>query len=159
LDADVTVASFVISGLALVVACIAAWYARRQTRAAEHSAAEARRSADAAAEMTQIEQDRRATEIAEADRNRVRFALDHERGQVYWLRNVGTDTAYGVHVDTEGLGTAGEVEDIEEFSPDDAYRYFLSLTLDCDGTERVVVTWHHRQDRSDQPRSVRLSGP
>lgn len=155
----VTVASFVISCLAVVAAVGAVWYSRGQKRAAEQAAAEARRSADAAAEVATIERDRRAEEVAEADRLRVRFELEHQSGQAFLLRNVGTEIAYGVHVDTEGLGTGGEVEDFEKFSPDDAHRYLLSSTLDCDGTERVLVTWHHRQDRSDEPRSVRLLGP
>jgi hypothetical protein len=156
---SVTVASFVISCLAVIVAAGAVWYARGQKRAADHAVDEAKRSADAAAEMATIERHRRAEEIAAADSRRVRFELLHEGSAAYLLRNIGTDTAYGVHVDTEGLGTAGEIEDFEEFSPDDAHRYLLSTTHECDGTERIVVTWHHRLDRSDEPRSVRLHGP
>lgn len=154
-----TVASFVISCLAVIVALAAGWYARGQKLAAEQAATEARRSADAADEMATIERERRTQEVADADRRRVQFELVHQGGHAYLLRNVGTDAAYGVHIDTQGLGTAGEIEEVEEFLPSDSYRYLLASTLDCDGSERVVVTWHHRRDRSDQPRSVKLHGP
>jgi hypothetical protein len=60
-----TIASFVISCLAAVAAVAAAWYVRGQKRAADLAASEAKRSADAAAEVVDIERSRRADEVAE----------------------------------------------------------------------------------------------
>jgi type II secretory pathway pseudopilin PulG len=105
-----TVASFVISCVAVLAAIGAAWYGRGQKRAAEQSAVEAKRSADAAAEVTRIEQQRRAEEVTEADRRRVMFELVFHKGNSYLLRNEGTDSAYGVHVDTQGLVPQGDLD-------------------------------------------------
>jgi hypothetical protein len=146
------VAAFVISCLGLVVAVVAGWYSHR-------SVAEAKRSADAAADVADVERARRADEVAEAERRRVRFELVPEGGQEYVLQNAGTDTAYEVHVDTGGLGFQDEVADFDEFEAGGEHRYLLARTMDPDQAEHVVVTWHHRPDRSDQPRSQRLLGP
>ncbi len=159
LDAGVTIAAFVISCLGLVFAGIAVWYGRGQKRAADLSAAEAKRSADAAAEMAEVERARRTEEIAEAERRQVRFDLLAEGGRAYVLVNLGTDTAYGVHVDTGGLGAMGEVTDFEALEPGDQHRYFLIRTGDPDLAGHVVVTWHHRPDQSDERRTVKLLGP
>jgi hypothetical protein len=121
--------------------------------------AEAKRSADAAAEVVDIERARRADEVADTDHRRVRFELVPEDGQAYLLRNAGTDTAYGVHVDTGGLGYDDETKDFDEFEPDDEYRYLLSRTMDSAQSEHVVVTWHRLPDRSDARRSAKLLGP
>ncbi|MDX8036748.1 hypothetical protein SK803_41690 [Lentzea sp. BCCO 10_0856] len=154
-----TVAAFVISCFGLLVACLAAWYGRGQKRAAEKSADEAKRSADAAVALAEVEAARRADELTESERGRVRFALEHERGQRYLLRNVGTDSAYGVHVDTGGLGVQGEVTDFEEFEAESEHRYLLAKTFNGNQADHVLVTWHLTEDRSDKPRSVKLLGP
>lgn len=154
-----TIASFVISCLAAVAAVAAVWYGRGQKRAADLSAAEAKRSADAAAEVAEIERARRADELAESERGRVRFELVPEGGQAYLLRNAGTDTAYGMHVNTGGLGYEDETTDFDEFEAGSEHRYLLVRTFDQDLAEHVVVTWHHRPDRSDQLRTVKLLGP
>lgn len=72
-----TVAAFVISCFGLLVACLAAWYGRGQKRAAEKSADEAKRSADAAVALAEVEAARRAEEVAESERGRVRFVLEY----------------------------------------------------------------------------------
>ena len=154
-----TVAAFVISCLGLVVAVLAAWFGRGQKRAAEMAASEAKRSADAAAEVAEVERARRAEEVAEAQRRRVQFELVHEGGSRYLLRNAGTDPAYGVHVDTGGLGVQNEITDFEEFEADAEHRYLLSRTMGSDPAARVVVTWHHHPDRSDDQRTAKLLGP
>jgi hypothetical protein len=154
-----TVASFVISVLSVVVASVVVWYGRGQKRAADLSAAEAKRSADAAAEAADIERARREEEIADAERRRVRFQLVKEGGHAYLLWNVGTDTAYGVHVDTGGLGMQDEITDFDEFEAGSEQRYLLSRTMGSGQDEHVVVTWHHRPDRSDEQRTAKLLGP
>ena len=154
-----TVAAFVISCFGLLVACLAAWYGRGQKRAAEQSAAEAKRSADAAVALAEVEAARRADEVEESERGRVRFVLVHERGQRYLLRNDGTDSAYGVHVDTGGLGVQGEVTDFNEFEADTEHRYVLVTIFNRDQADHVLVTWQLKADRSDNPRSVKLLGP
>jgi len=153
------IASFVISCFAAVAAGAAVWYGRGQKRAADRSAAEAKRSADAAAEMAEVERARRAEEVAETERRRVRFELVPEGGSAHVLINTGTDAAYGVHVDTGNLGVMGEDTDFEVFEPGDQHRFLLSRRVDADLVEHVVVTWHHRPDRSDERRMVKLLGP
>jgi hypothetical protein len=151
-----TVASFVSSLLALVVAVVAVWYGRGQKRAADLSAAEAKRAADAAAEVAEIERARRADEVADADRRRVRFVLVPAGSQAYVLRNAGIDTAYGVHVDARGWGLEDEVTDFEEFESGSEQRYWLIRKGGgADQAEHVLVTWHHRPDRSDGRRSAK----
>jgi hypothetical protein len=103
-----------------------------------------------------IEQERRAEEVAEADRLRVCFELEHQRGQAYLLRNAGTDSAYGVHVETGGMVARGEV-DFDEFPTGEAHKYVLARSWG--GPDHIVVTWHHRSDRSDSPRSMKLYAP
>lgn len=154
-----TIASFVISCIAVVASMGAVWYSRGQKLAADRAVTEAKRAADSAAEMVQIEQDRRDEELADTERRRVLFVLDHAVGHAYVLRNAGSDVAYDVHVDTEGLGTVNELTHFAEFQPGFEHRYVLSRTMGQDGSERVAVTWHNRQDRSDEPQTVRLLGP
>ncbi|MGI5506432.1 hypothetical protein [Lentzea sp. CA-135723] len=154
-----TVAAFVISCLGFVVACVAAWYGRGQKRAAENAAAESKRSADAAVALAEVEAARRADELAESERRRVRFVLEPDGRDRYLLRNVGTDSAYGVHVNTGGMGVQDEVTDFDEFESDREQRFFLVSTYDPEQEEHIVVTWHYKEDRSDEPRSVKLLGP
>jgi hypothetical protein len=159
LDAKMTIASFVISVLAVVVAAAAVWYGRGQKRAADLSAAEATRSADAAAQVADIERVRREEEVAAAKRRRVRFVIVKEGGQAHLLRNVGTDTAYEVHVDTGGMGVQDEITDFDEFEAGSEHRYLLARTMGPGQTDHVVVTWHHLPDRSDEQRIAKLLGP
>lgn len=145
------VASFVISCLALVAACAAAWYARRQAHAAEQATIQAQRSADLAAEVVDIERERRADEVAEADRLRVHFELEHLRQQAYVLRNTGTDCAYGVQVEFAGPLRGDEY--IDEFAAGDTRKYTMG---GLGSSDHVVVTWHYLSDQSDPPQSKRL---
>lgn len=154
-----TVAAFVISCFGLLVACLAAWYGRGQKRAAEKSADEAKRSADAAVALAEVEAARRAEEVAESERGRVRFVLEHEGGQRYLLQNVGTDSAYGVQVDTDGMGFQDEVTEFEEFEAQTEHRYMLARTMETAGNAQVIVTWHLKEDRSDESRTSRHFGP
>lgn len=153
------IASFVIACVSATGALWAVWYARAQKTIAVRATEEAKRSADAAADVAAIERERRAEEVAEADRQRVRFVLEHEHGHAYRLHNLGTDTAFGVHVDTGGMGVQDEVTDIDEFPSGDAPRYLLARTMDPSQADYVLVTWHHLADRSDPRRSARLYGP
>ncbi|SDH61072.1 hypothetical protein SAMN05216553_13515 [Lentzea fradiae] len=148
-----TVASFIISVVAVLVAMGALWYARGQKLAAERSAQEAKRSADAAADLAKIERDRRRDEVDEAKRLRVRFNLVHHNKSAYLLRNDGTDTVYGVHVDAQNILIRGD-SDISEFPSGDSHKYVLGRTMDSG--DHIIVTWHHEPDRSDSPRSTKL---
>ena len=149
------VAAFVISCLGLIVAITAGWYSHR-------SVAEAKRSADAAAEVAEVERARRADEVADAERRRVRFDLVPDGGSAYVLRNAGTDTAYGVHVDTGGMGLDDEVVEFEEFESGREQRYWFVRKGGPEGSKQpqhIVVTWHLRPDRSERSRSAKLLGP
>lgn len=148
-----TVASFVISCVAALFAASAVWYARGQKLAAEKSALEAKRSADAAAEMARIEQERRAEEVTQAEKLRVQFNLVHHNKSAYLLRNDGTDSAYGVHVDAQGIVARGET-DFEQFAAGDAHKYILARSMGS--PDHITVTWHHRSDRSDSASSAKF---
>ncbi|GAA5115992.1 hypothetical protein GCM10025762_31640 [Haloechinothrix salitolerans] len=143
-----TIAAFVIACLSALGTLGAVWYARR-------AVAEARRSADAAKDVADIERARRADEVAEADRQRVKFRLLHRTKDSYVLRNAGTDSAYGVHVDTGGLGVPGEITHFDEFGADEEQPFILSRSLG-QGPVHVVVAWHMRPDRSDSPQTAKL---
>ncbi len=104
-------------------------------------------------------QSQRVHSLSEAERRRVRFELVPEGGQAYVLRNVGTDTAYGVHVDTGGLGFEDETTDFDAFDAGFAERYMLARTMGPNLASHVVVTWHNSPDRSDAQRSAKLLGP
>lgn len=152
------IAAFVVACLAAVAAAVSAWYGRGQKRAADLAAAEARRAADAAAETVRIEQARRADEVADAERRRVRFELEPiggPRSSLHLLRHAGTDTAYGVHVDIGDLEGPEQVTDFDEFKADEERRLYLPRTMGTT-TERIEVAWHQNADRSDPQRSVRL---
>jgi hypothetical protein len=156
------IASFVISCLGFVVAAVAVWYGRGQKRAAEVSAAEAKRSADAAAEIAEVERARRADEVADADRSRVLFELERVGRDAYVLRNSGTNTAYGVHVDTGGMGLDDETADFQEFESGREERYWLIRKGGPEGSKQpkhIVVTWHNSPHRSEAQQSVKLLGP
>jgi hypothetical protein len=148
-----TVASFVISCAAVLVALGALWYARGQKLAAEQSALEAKRSADAAAELAKIEQERRADEVDQANRLRVRFNLVHHNKSAYLLRNDGTDSAYRVHVDSQDIIARGDF-DFAEFTAGETHKFILARTMGS--ADHITVTWHDEPDHSDSPRSVKL---
>ncbi|KPM55688.1 hypothetical protein ACG83_10405 [Frankia sp. R43] len=153
------IAAFVVACLALLASAASAWFARGQKHAADLAVAEAQRAADAAAETVRIEQARRADEVAEAERNRVRFELIPDiasNGATWYLQQAGTDTAYGVHVDTgDLLGSSGQVTTFNEFPAGDQQQLVLLRTTDTT-TERIEVTWHQRPDHSDPQQSVSL---
>ncbi|KAA9157778.1 hypothetical protein FPZ12_024370 [Amycolatopsis acidicola] len=86
-----------------------------------------------------FERARRAEEVAEAGRRRVRFELVYEGGH--------------------RLGVQDEVTDFEGFEADGENRYLLARTMDPDLADHVVVTWHHHPDRSDERRTAKLLGP
>jgi len=143
-----TIAAFVIACMSALGTLGAVWYAHR-------AVSEARRSADAANDVADIERARRADEVAEADRQRVKFRLLHRTKDAYVLQNAGTDPAYGVHVDTGGLGVHGEITDFAEFDADEEQQFILSRSLGQEPSH-VVVAWHMRPDRSDPPQTVKL---
>jgi hypothetical protein len=158
------IASFVIACVSALGTVFASLYARGQEKAALASAAiaeaakeEAKRAADAAAEMTDIERARRTEEVAAAERDRVWFILEPVGGPRYLLRNDGTASAFGVHVEAGDLAYKGHVADIEEFSAGDCREYFLERSVATGPDAHVLVTWHRH--RSDTRRSQKVYGP
>jgi hypothetical protein len=110
--------------------------------------------------VAEVERARRADEVVDADRRRVQFTLIQESGERWLLQNTGTDSAYGVHIDTGGLGGyQDEVTDFEQFESSRGHRLWLARTMASDQSDHVTVTWHHRPDRSDEQRSMKLLGP
>jgi hypothetical protein len=142
------IAAFVLSLIAIVISVFAAWYARRQALAAEDSARDSTRSADAAQEVVSYQRD-------DVERSRVVFVLEPSGGDTHMLSHQGTDIAYGVHVDAGGLRVDGEVYDFEEFPPGQAERIYLFPSL-ASVTSHVTVSWHQVPDLSDERRTARL---
>jgi len=89
----------------------------------------------------------------------VDFQLLYDSGDAYVLWNAGTDSAHGVHVDTGGLGTPGEITDFDGFGPDEKQRFLLLRSLGGQEAQHVIVTWHLNPDRSDPKQSKKLIGP
>ncbi|HEY0641263.1 MAG TPA: hypothetical protein VGD67_26845 [Pseudonocardiaceae bacterium] len=152
-----TVAAFVVSCLAVAVSVAAAVIAHQQRRIGDRSAAaaeaslrEARRASQAAVELAEIEAARRAEELAAAEANRIRFDLQYRTGEQYRLVHLGTQTAYGVKVDTQDQGVLGERVDFDEFPAGDFHDYVLAPTDQVEN-QPVEVTWHELPDLSDEP--------
>ena len=76
-------------------------------------------------------------------------------GISYRLVNDGTDTAYGVQVDTGELGIGEQDTAYDELHPGQAEVFFLSPDL-ATTSRHVTVTWHERPDLSDEKRAARL---
>lgn len=153
-----TIASFVIAFFSALGTCIAVWYGRGQKHAADKSAAEAKRSADSAADEAEIERERRAEELAEADRGRVNFQLVPQGQRAYLLCNKGSDIAYGVHVDIRDVRAISDVQlvfDFEEFRDGESQPFNLFKILGSSGD--IFVTWHQLPDRTDAQRSKKLN--
>lgn len=152
----------IVSAIAAVAsAVIAVIYGRGQKRAADRSASaadrsavEARRSADAAQETVQIERQRRADELVEAERRRVEFTLTFTGGNRYLLTNEGTNSAYNVHVDTQRRAPHGQVHEWPEFT--DGMTESLLLSHSLNAPDHIVVSWHVERDGSDEPRTKKL---
>lgn len=149
------IAAFVVSCVAVLIAAGALWYARgqkeaadRSAKAAEGSEVSAAKSAEAAAETAAIERARRADELADADRSRVRWSLVHVGREEWVLTNEGTDSAYGVRVSAGPVSIDGSVE-LDEFPSDHAEPYMVLRDMDA-YTDRIEVTWHQRADLSDE---------
>jgi hypothetical protein len=141
-------AAFAFSVIAVGVAAVAAWYARRQAHAAEDSARESRRSADAAQEAVSYQRD-------QIERDRVVFTLDQTSRGIYVLTNQGTDIAYAIDLDAGDLAAAGEVYSFEQFPPGHTEPIYLVLVAE-NATTHVTISWHQHQDRSDGKRTDRL---
>jgi hypothetical protein len=143
------IAAFVLSLIAVGIAAVAAGYARRGALASEDSARESTRSADAAQEAVSYQRDN-------VERSRVVFTLrPTASNDTYVLKNVGTDTAYGVHVDVGDLLVESTATNFDEFPAGRAEEYLLLFFLGAE-TTHMTVKWHQQADRSDEERVARL---
>jgi hypothetical protein len=144
-----TVAAFVVSILAVLVAGGALWYVRGQKIVADRAAD----IADAALKLGQAAE-RRAKEAE--DRTRVAWALEHISGMQYVLHNHGTESAYDVHVELGDFQLrGGGEEDFTEFPADHAESYHFGRGIDSTQTS-VSVTWRLQGDPSSERRQQRL---
>lgn len=141
------IAAFVVSCLAVVCAAGAVWYARGQKHAADRAATAAEKAASTA--IAAEERQQRAEE-----RSRVLWSLTNVNKSKYVLAHEGTDPAYGVHVDAGELLTRGPTE-FDRFPPGHSESYLLSRAFGM-STDRIIVTWHHSQDLSDDQRRQEL---
>jgi len=165
------VLALIVSALAALFAGGAAWYARGQKLAADQAAREAGRSADAAersshaAERSADAAERSADATqeaieykrAEAERDRVRFVLEtlNRKTHRYLLRNEGTHSAYGVHMDAGEMPSEDKHRDFDEFKSLQAEGLVL-IAYKGSGKTYIEVTYHLLPDRSDEPRRASL---
>jgi hypothetical protein len=122
---------------------------RRLARSAAEEAAVAQREAAAAAKRTADaieEQNRRADEEAELAEG-VPWRITFRTGSLYDLWNDSDRPKFGVHISGEGVLRDKTVARIDGRSSTD----FMGLDAMGVGS-RVDVTWHLREDRSDEPR-------
>ena len=89
---------------------------------------------------------------SEVEPGRVVLRLRHIGGISYGLVNDGTDTAYGVHVDTGELGVGEQHTDYDELHSGQDVGFLLSPDL-ATTSRHVTVTWHERPDLSDEKRA------
>ncbi|MBA0126321.1 hypothetical protein H0B56_12285 [Haloechinothrix sp. YIM 98757] len=139
-----------VSLAALLISAGALWYSRGQKLAADRSARAAEESATAAAETADIDKARRAEELDNAERNRVVWRLEHTGDMWYRLINCGTESAYGVQIDAGEL-IVEEAGPFGEIASDGAEPLLLARSW-ASNADRIVVTWHHQPDLSDEPR-------
>ncbi len=120
----------------------------RRARASAATAREqATRSIDAAARAADAQQ--RLAELAEAQAAKypVPWRLEHVSGLTFALINRGDDREYAVQV--RGV----PIIDRWELPPQDVdgrSRFQFRANVSTGSENMVVVTWHHRGDRSDE---------
>lgn len=135
-----TIAAFVVSIVAVVVAALAGWWAKV-------SAAAAVRSADAAEAALALEQERAAKYTAP-------WRLSWLKGDTYALLNDGDENVYGVEVDPGGLPwIKGERE--HDVIHARAPITFMTTRGFTGGSDVITVTWHRTPDLSDDPHTWR----
>jgi len=126
--------------------------ASRADASAERASRSAALTIDAmeriAAAIEQLQQQGIRTSAPE---HRVRWSLTHFRGDTYMLQNVGTATAYRVHVSAdESLLTPGELPDDRDMRPDESSTFLAALTYDT-RDDTITVEW----STSDEPAAER----
>jgi hypothetical protein len=123
-------------------------HAERATQAAEEaaaaerqSAAHAKRAADALEKQNRMREEQ--ADLAEG----VPWQITHQVGDTYDLWNDTHTPKFHVHISGEGVLRKKTVERIDGRSSAD----FMGLNASGVG-DQVVVTWHRREDLSDEPR-------
>lgn len=123
--------------------------AQRATKAAEQSAAAEGRSAVAAERSaTALEQQNRSVEDQAELTEGVPWRLEYDAGSTYELCNDTETPKFHVSISGDGVLRAKTVERIDGRSATD----FMGFDAMGRG-DQVAVSWHRREDKSDQARS------
>lgn len=122
--------------------------AERATKAAEEAAAWQRQSADAAQRSADalVEQNRRADEQAEQAEG-VPWDIKYREGDLFDLWNVTETTKFGVQISGGGVLRPKAVDRVDGRSPVEFFGHPAS-----GANNQVNVTWHRREDKTDEPR-------
>ena len=122
--------------------------AERATQAAEEAAAWQRQAASAAQQSADalVEQNRRADEQAERAEG-VPWEIRYREGDLYDLRNITDTTKFGVQISGSGVLRPKTVDRIDGRSSEEFFG-----TSHSGAGNQVEVTWHRREDLSDEPR-------
>ncbi|WP_436493204.1 hypothetical protein [Actinokineospora sp. HUAS TT18] len=143
------VTSLIISILSALLTAGAVWYARGQRNAADKASEAAVRAAAAAAESVELQRlsENRASDAAE--RGKIDWKLDLVSGQRYILRNAGTHSAFGVHVEQGAVKVEGNETDFPEFPSNHGVELVLAKSYgQVNGP--IVITWHANPTLSDK---------
>jgi phage protein D len=129
--------------------------AERATQAAEEATVAQRQSAAAAQRSAEAleKQNRMAEEQAEQAEG-VPWRIEHREGDLYELINITDTTKFGVQISGPGVLHPKTVDRIDGHSSAEFYGHPAS-----GGNNQVDVTWHRREDLSDEPRPWRGNKP
>lgn|GEM_PF-7093909 len=122
--------------------------AERATQAAEEAAAWQRQAASAAQQSADalVEQNRRADEQAERAEG-VPWEIRYREGDLYDLWNITDTTKFGVQISGSGVLRPKTVDRIDGRSSEEFFG-----TSHSGAGNQVEVTWHRREDLSDESR-------
>ncbi|OBB65152.1 hypothetical protein [Mycobacterium sp. 852014-50255_SCH5639931] len=130
-------------------------YAGRATKAAEEAAAWQRQAAEAAQRSADaLEAQNRLVEDQAEEAEGVPWEIRFREGSLFDVWNITNTTKFGVRIEGGGVQRPKSVDRIDGRSSVDFFG-----TSHMGGSDQVEVTWHRREDLSDEPRQWRGNKP
>ena len=129
--------------------------AERATQAAEEAAAWQRQAADAAQRSAEaLEKQNQLVEEQAEQAEGVPWEIRYREGSLFDLWNITGTTKFGVQISGGGVLRPKTVDRIDGRRSVDIFG-----TSHMGAGNDVLVTWHRREERSDEPRSWRGNKP
>jgi hypothetical protein len=167
LSDSINLAGFVISGTSALIAAFSATWAvvsARRARSAEekadHYQARAEQNAERATQAAEeassaqrrlaeaIEKQNQAADDQAEQAEGVPWQLRHREGDLFDLWNITNTTKFGVQISGPGVLRPKTADCVDGRSPVEFYGHPA-----CGANNQVNVTWHRREDQTDEPRS------